>query len=198
MTATPAAGSSHTRDAAAEAHHHRGKTSEGRLDQAAVLAALDLQPAMTVLDAGCGNGYMAKAFAAAVGDAGLVYALDPDDAVIATLQRETAGGNVQAFVGDITTTTQLAPATVDLVYVGLVLHGFTRAQMHAFGVEVDHILRPDGRLAIVEIDKRDTPFGPPQELRLTPEELQRRVPLTPLATVRAGEYYYLQLFAKPV
>ncbi|MBN1864169.1 MAG: hypothetical protein JW808_04650, partial [Victivallales bacterium] len=46
----------------AHEHHHRGKSSESLLDKAAILGALRIEPGQTVLDAGCGNGYMSKEF----------------------------------------------------------------------------------------------------------------------------------------
>ena len=182
---------------AARPHHHRGKSSESLLDKTAILAALEIRPGMTILDAGCGDGYMSRTFAAATGDAGTVYALDPDETAIAALRDETAGGNIRPIAGDITTTTPLAEASVDLAYLATVVHGFSPDQMPSFCGEIVRILKPGGRLAIVEIDKRTTPFGPPLELRFSPEELQRQIPLKPLTLARVGEHFYMQVFEKP-
>lgn len=44
-------------------HHHQGKSSESLLDKAQILASLSITPGQVILDAGCGNGYMAKEFA---------------------------------------------------------------------------------------------------------------------------------------
>ena len=57
-------------------HHHRGKSSESILDKVAILKALDVRTGQTILDAGCGNGYMAKEFAELTGETGKVYALE--------------------------------------------------------------------------------------------------------------------------
>jgi len=54
--------------------------------------------------------------------------------------------------------------------------------------------KPHARLAIVEIEKLDTPFGPPLDRRVSPEELKQTVTLTPLTKVRVGQYFYMQLF----
>ncbi len=183
--------------AAAHHHHHGGRSSAHLLDQAAILAALEIRPGQTILDAGCGNGYMSKAFAAAVGETGIVHALDPHEEAIATLRSEVVGSNIRAFVGDITVTTPLADASIDLIYLSTVVHGFTSEQMRSFGDEVARLLRPGGRLAIVEIDKRPTPMGPSLELRFSPEELCGRIPLTPRVLVRVGEHFYMQTFEKP-
>jgi len=181
---------------AAGGHHHQGKSSEQLLDKTVILDHLGIVPGQTVLDAGCGSGYMAKEFSRRVGDAGKVFALDRDEIAVATLREETAGTNVSALVGDITTGMPLPPSSLDLVYVSMVLHGFSPAQIKGFRVEVVRLLKPQGRLAIVEIAKRDTPFGPPLRIRFSPEELKRALRLVPQATVDVGEHCYMQLFEK--
>jgi ubiquinone/menaquinone biosynthesis C-methylase UbiE len=179
------------------AHHHRGKSSESYLDKDVILRALDIQPGQTLLDAGCGNGYMSREFARALGNDGRVVALDPDEEAIAALRPETDGTCIEPLVADITRPTPLADASVDLIYLATVLHGFSADQQTGFAREVARLLKPGGRLAIVEIVKRETPFGPPQDLRFSPEELQQALPFEPLKRVDVGEYFYLQLFTRP-
>lgn len=175
-------------------HHHRGKSSENLLDKGLILAALALEPGQTVLDAGCGNGYMSRAFSHRVGEQGRVYALDPDEQAIALLREQTAGSHIVALKGDITIDTGLPESVFDLVYLSTVVHGFSSQQFKGFEREVRRLLAPCGRLAIVEIVKRETPFGPPLKRRFSPQELQRAVGLQPLATVEVGEFFYLQTF----
>jgi len=179
---------------AAHEHHHRGKSSESFLDKQTILGALRIEPGQTVLDAGCGNGYMSKEFSKLVGGAGSVYALDPDEVSIARLRAELSGTNVMAMVGDITVTTRLPASIFDLVYLSTVVHGFSPEQFTGFKAEVQRLLSPQGRLAVVEIVKRETPFGPPLHRRLSPEELESSLGLVPLATLDVGEYFYMQIF----
>jgi ubiquinone/menaquinone biosynthesis C-methylase UbiE len=177
-------------------HHHRGKSSESLLDKATILGALRIEPGQTILDAGCGNGYMSKEFSKRVGDTGCVYALDPDEISIATLRAETAGTNIRAVVGDITRTTGLPASSFVLVYLSTVVHGFSPEQFKGFEAEVRRLLSPQGRLAVVEIVKRATPFGPPLDRRMSPEELKSSLRLAPLATVDIGEYFYMQVLGR--
>lgn len=175
-------------------HHHRGKSSERLIDKEAVMAALGIQSGQVILDAGCGNGYMSREFSGAVGAPGKVYALDPDEIAIKTLRRETEGTPIEPLVGDITKETFLAGSSCDLVYLCTVFHGFSDRQKTGFKTEVRRVLKPGGRLAVVEIVKTDTPFGPPLMMRYSPEELKSTLGLLPLATVSVGEYLYMQLF----
>jgi ubiquinone/menaquinone biosynthesis C-methylase UbiE len=174
--------------------HHPVKSSENLLDKGAILSALAIKFGQTVLDAGCGNGYMAKEFTRLVGDTGRVYAMDPDETAIAFLREETKGMNIVALVGDITATTQLSASAIDLIYVSTVFHIFSSQQIKGFEAEVKRLLAPHGRLAIVEIVKRATSFGPPLNMRLSPKELTRALELAPLGVVKAGEYFYMQFF----
>ena len=115
---------------------------------------------------------------------------------IAALKHETDGTNIDAIVGDITTTTQLCESSVDIIYLSMVFHGLTKEQIKGFNREVKRILKPYGRLAIVEIAKRKSSFGPPLEIRFSPEELTNSVDLAFRKTIELGEYYYLQIFEK--
>jgi len=178
-------------------HSHRGKTTESFLDKDAVLFALAIKPGQTVLDAGCGSGYMSREFSRLVGSGGTVYALDVDDDGIAALGAVTAGTNIVAIVGDITGNTGLPASSIDLLYLSNVVHGFSPGQIPGFLEETGRLLSPGGRLAIVEIVRRPTPFGPPMERRLSPEDLQRLLGLVPLSTCGAGEYFYVQLYGRP-
>jgi ubiquinone/menaquinone biosynthesis C-methylase UbiE len=175
-------------------HHHRGKSSESFLDKDAILSCLGIGSGQVILDAGCGNGYMSKEFLRLVGDTGKVYALDPDESAIAALRLETQGTNLLAMVGDITTATDLPASAFDLIYLSTVFHGFSLEQIKGFEMEAKRLLDPHGRLAIVEIVKRITPFGPPLNIRFSPEELKHALGFKPLTTIEAGEYFYMQLF----
>lgn len=177
-------------------HHHRGKSSESLLDKAQILASLSITPGQVILDAGCGNGYMAKEFAKLTGKTGKVYALDPDAISIDTLKSETAGTIIEAFVGDITKETILVSASIDLIYLSTVVHGFSESQMEGFLREAKRLLKPNGRLGIVEIKKENTPFGPPLDIRFSPEELKQTISLTSIHLTEVAQYFYMQIFEK--
>jgi len=181
----------HTRDLK---HHRRGKSSEQYLDKDIILNALNIPPGCIILDAGCGNGYMAKTFAEQLNGTGKVYALDPDDISINVLQSETEGTMIEPFIGDITKQIKLKDASINLIYMSTVFHGFTETQIAGFIQEVRRLLKPNGRLAVLEIVKEETPFGPPLDMRVSPGELKQTIPLNPTNLVMAGSYFYMQIF----
>lgn len=116
--------------------HHLGKSSESLLEKDAILSAHAIEVGQTVLDAGCGNGYMLKEFSQLVGDGGKVYALDPDETAIALLREETEGTNMVALVGDVTATTQLPASAIDLIYLSTVFHIFSPEQIKGFEADM--------------------------------------------------------------
>jgi len=174
-------------------HRHRGGSTESLVDKEAILAALEIRPGQTVLDAGCGSGYMAREFSRQVGPAGTVYALDLDDSRIAALADDTQGTNIRPMVADITAPTALPASAFDVIYLSTVFHGFSSQQARGFEAEAKRLLAPRGKLAILEIAKRATPFGPPLERRFTPQEIRDALGLAALATVDVGECFYMQL-----
>ncbi|HID29300.1 MAG TPA: class I SAM-dependent methyltransferase [Desulfobacterales bacterium] len=178
-------------------HHHRGKSSESFLDKDIILRELNILPGQTVLDAGCGNGYMSKEFSRILINTGRVFALDPDREAIEALRKQTEGTNIEAMIGDITSTTPLEASSIDLIYLSTVFHGFSESQIRGFQTETRRLLKPHGRLSVVEIQK-SAPFGPPLEMRFSPEELKRIVTLAPLTTLDVGHYFYMQLFRNSV
>lgn len=173
---------------------HVRRFSEGLLDNDLILKELDLAPGQVVMDVGCGTGYMAKLFAKAVGPEGLVYAVDINESYIGTLRDETEGTNIKALVCDIAERTPVENATVDRVYMSTVMHAQPARKIGGIIREFQRILKPDGILAFVEMEKRETAFGPPVQQRYSPEELQAALPFAAKKTVSVAEHFYLQLF----
>ena len=177
-------------------HEHRGKTSESLVDKEEVLRALNITEGQTILDAGCGDGYMAKDFAQRVRSTGKVFAMDVDETAIENLKKTAGTKILEPVTGDISTRTALEPSSMDLIYISNVLHGFSESQMAGFARETLRLLKPGGILAVLEFKKEETPVGPPINIRLSPEEIEGKFPLTSRGTINIGDYLYLQLLEK--
>ncbi|MGW8325956.1 MAG: class I SAM-dependent methyltransferase [Desulfobacterales bacterium] len=175
-------------------HHHKGRSSERHLNRDIVLKELNIRSGQTILDAGCGSGYMSKEFSKILNNTGKVFALDPDKAAIEKLKKETKGTNIEPIIGDITKETKIEDSSVDLIYLSTVFHGFSEGEIDGFQKEVKRLLKPNAVLAIVEFKKVETPFGPPLEIRYSPEELKKTITLTPKFFVEVGEYFYVMGF----
>ncbi|MBU1045262.1 MAG: class I SAM-dependent methyltransferase [Candidatus Omnitrophica bacterium] len=175
-------------------HHHKGKTSEALLDKNIILNALNLTCGQTVIDAGCGNGYMAKKFAELVKPNGRVYAIDIDQQVIEQLKIEIGNSLIQPMIADITQSIPIADGSIDLIYLSTVFHGFSLDQIKGFVDLVKRLLKPNAVLVILEMEKKQTSFGPPLNIRVSAQELKQLIRLEPKKTIKIGEDFYLQLF----
>jgi ubiquinone/menaquinone biosynthesis C-methylase UbiE len=176
--------------------HHGRNSSEKLLDKTAILQELAIAPGQTIVDAGCGDGYMARVFFKVLNGTGRVYALDQAGEALETLMNETKGTGLYPLVADITRSTPIMESSIDLIYLSNVFHVFAKGQIQGFNQEVRRLLKPGGRLAIVELKKQPTPVGPPLEIRYAPKELERAIDLPPVSVAEAGPYHYLQIFRK--
>jgi len=183
-------------ESANQKHRHRGKSSERYLNKDIILKELNIRSGQTILDAGCGNGYMSKEFSKLLNNTGKVYALDPDKAALEILKQETKGTNIETIEGNISKKTQIKSSSVDLIYLSTVFHGFSEGEIHGFQKEVNRLLKSNAVLSIVEIKKEKTPFGPPLHIRFSPDELKETIALIPKSLVDVGEYFYMQTFVK--
>jgi len=170
------------------------KFTEGLLDTELIINSLDIKPGQTIIDAGCGTGFMSKIFSQTVSTLGKVYAVDRDSYFIELLSKETKGTNIQTILGDITKIDKLADHSVDIVYVSTVIHALPKQKFMAFLKEAKRLLKSNALLAIVEIEKKETPFGPAMENRYSPEELIQQVPMVSLETLMVGDHFYMQVF----
>jgi ubiquinone/menaquinone biosynthesis C-methylase UbiE len=129
------------------------------------------------MDLGCGPGDYALAAAEIVGATGHVYAVDIWRSMVQRLRieaRQRGLANLHCMVADITTTLPFPDAAMDVCLIATVLHiPKVTSKMAAIGSEIRRVLRPDGRLAIIECKKKEAAFGPPLDLRLASKEIQR-------------------------
>jgi ubiquinone/menaquinone biosynthesis C-methylase UbiE len=147
-----------------KSHQHKGRFTEGLLDSKLVLKALNIRTGQTILDAGCGNGYMAKLFSKEVSQSGKVYALDLNPYFIEILKNEVEGTNIETIEGDITKPTQLKASSIDIIYLSTVFHIFSQRQRQGFLQEVKRLLKLKAFLTIVEIEKKGESRGTPVHL----------------------------------
>lgn len=174
--------------------HHKGNSTEELINKELVLKELNILPGQAIIDAGCGDGYMSREFSKILSGTGKVYAVEPVAEKVELLRESTEGTIIEPMQADMTRTTPLEKSSIDLIYVSTVYHIFSEEQKEGFNKEAKRLLKPGGRLAIVEIHKGETPFGPPAGMRCSPEELKRTVDLTPGKIVEVGQYFYMQTF----
>jgi len=119
-----------------------------------VIATLNLHPGEVVADLGSGGGYFTFKLARAVAPSGKVYAVDVDKDMIelvAKRLKEESGNNVETILA--TATDLLLPQTgVDLIFTVNTYHHI--ADRLAYFANARKYLRPAGRIAIIDLDRR--------------------------------------------
>jgi ubiquinone/menaquinone biosynthesis C-methylase UbiE len=180
----------------------QGKSSYDLIDPDALWAELNLAPETIFLDLGCGTGNYTLAVAAMIGPTGMVYAVDLWDEGIAALKERLAKEGVTNLKALVAPAGQVPVADhrVDVALMATVLHDLVEAGTGAGALtELARVLKPGGRLAIVEFAKIDGPPGPPRHIRLNPEEVENLVApygFRRQKTVKLGPYNYLITFLK--
>nr|WP_321501797.1 methyltransferase domain-containing protein [uncultured Dethiosulfovibrio sp.] len=138
---------------------------------------LDLRGGDTFLDLGCGAGDYSLHAAGIVGESGRVFAVDLWEDMLDKIRDDAmARGihNVYPVVSDIQNKIEAPNKSGDICLISHVLHsmGFPTKTDRLFG-EVRRVLKAGGKLAIVECKKEKSSFGPPIELRISPEDLEK-------------------------
>lgn len=104
-----------------------------------------------ILDFGCGAGHYAIPAAKAVGQGGMVYALDKDSIALSQFSKEAQSEGIDNIVpleisGELAIS--LEPESVDLALLFDVLHYMAAGERELLYEEVHRVLRNDGRLLV--------------------------------------------------
>jgi ubiquinone/menaquinone biosynthesis C-methylase UbiE len=100
-----------------------------------------LRPEMTVLDFGCGPGFLAKEVSAHVSR---VIASDVSRGVIACAKQINAADNLQYVANGLSSLAGIADASIDCAYSFAVFQHLTKQQSWAFFREFARVLKPGG------------------------------------------------------
>ena len=180
-----------------------GKSSFDLIDLNTLKTALDLQGDIALLDLACGAGNYAIEIARQLAGKGVVHALDLWAEGIASLKEKADSlklGNVEAAVCDVSKSLPLDDGSVDVCLMATVLHDLISVGTHEGALnEVARVLKPSGRLAVIEFKKIPGPPGPPEKIRLAPEELERILSpwgFTGQRNESLGDAVYLSIFLK--
>ena len=148
------------------------KLSNQIFDLKSIVRQFGLQEGMRIADLGSGSGYFTIEIAKAVGEGGAVTAMDILDTALETVRaRAISEGvkNIQLVRAnlEIVGSTSLADDSQDFVLIKNVL--FQNDGKLEIIKEAERVLRPAGKLVIIDWEKGAGGFGPPDEYR-TPKE----------------------------
>ncbi len=172
------------------------------VDPSSVLSQLSIIPGQKVADFGCGSGYFTFEFAKRVGPEGRVFALDilpsaleavESRAKILGLQNVTPKrANLERAEGS----TFLAESVDWVVIKDILLQNKDKAGILG---EAFRILRPGGRVLVMEWNPDESLVGPEHELRIEKADLERLVAAAGFAVeseLSVGAFHYAFVLKK--
>jgi ubiquinone/menaquinone biosynthesis C-methylase UbiE len=138
-----------------------------------ILKEINLQPNMTFIDIGSGNGFFTLLAAKEVGKQGFVYAVDSDEGAIKKLKEEAKKKgleNVKASVG-LAEESAFCKSCADVVFFSMVLHDFKDPIKVLQNSK--KMLKPSGILVNLDWKKKETSQGPPFRIRFSEKDVDR-------------------------
>ncbi len=137
---------------------------------------LDIKEGDTILDAGCGGGFISIAASKLVGESGKVFAVDIDKNSIERLTKEIEMNNIEnleSIRADISKNMPLGDNIIDICLMINVFHGLVEnGEIEKSLREIKRVVKEGGVFEIIEFKKVDSTPGPPKSVRLSPDEVE--------------------------
>jgi len=160
-------------------HFHHGRSSREILDPSRVLSTIELKEGNVLLDAGSGDGYMSLTASSIVGENGTIYAVDIYEESMEILKNEIKNKyieNITPVIADITEKIPVADESIDVLYMGNVLHGFVENdEVETVMGEIRRVVKSNGVFTVVEFKKEESKHGPPLSVKIAPDDVKKIV-----------------------
>ncbi len=130
-----------------------------------ILATIGIKEGDTLIDFGCGIGYFSIPAAKLVGEQGKVIAIDISDEMISELEKRSEGFRNL----DIVKSDDISGFKGDIILLVTVLHEVDNAKK--FIERCFDALNPQGRIIIIDWQKKETTMGPPISHRISKDEV---------------------------
>ena len=163
-----------------------------------VLAALDVKPGEIIADIGAGSGYFTFRLARHVSERGTVYAVDVSPDMILHINRAIRDLKVTNVVSILADPDDplLPGASVNRFFFSDSWHHIENQTKYLLLMK--KILKPNGEVVMIDFHKKETPFGPPLEMRIAREDLIKQMESNGFRLAKEHtflQYQYFLVFA---
>jgi ubiquinone/menaquinone biosynthesis C-methylase UbiE len=131
----------------------------------AILSEVGVNPGQVVADIGCGTGFFTLPLARSVGETGKVYALDTSPMMIMELRKRTKHVKQVKPIHSQENRFPIKDGSLDFALLVNMIHELEN--WRRFLKEVHRVLKPGGRICVIDWKKKKMDMGPPLEIRLT-------------------------------
>lgn len=174
----------------------------GFLDPDIIVTGFGIEKGMTVADFGCGAGYFTISLANETGPDGKVYALDIQESALDSVRnkaRVEGITNIETIRTnlEISGSSSLIDGSQDVVLLANIL--FQSTKKADIIKEANRVLKNKGKMIIVDWKKGGGGFGPPDDLRLDPEEIKKIIEKDGLLLdkhIDTGQFHFGLIFIK--
>ncbi len=173
------------------------------MDSKKVLEKIGLKEGDIVADLGCGGkGYFSLQAAKLVGNRGVVFAVDILKSVLKNVESEAkAEGiyNIKTLWAnlEIGGTTKIRSESLDF---SLLINILFQINNHFEVIkEATRLIKKEGKLVVIDWKKTNSFFGPPVEMRISPEKVENfanQLGLKKDFAFEAGRFHYGIVFVK--
>ena len=125
---------------------------------------------MTCVDFGSGTGVFALPMVHCVGNNGVVYAVDNNIEMLSYIRTKNPSANLKLVHRDVSQT-GLNNQIADLCLLAFILHEVKSPEYPL--AEAFRLLKPEGKVLVVEWRADVDPIGPPREKRLTKDRIEQ-------------------------
>jgi len=159
-----------------------------------VIATMGLQPDDRIADIGSATGYFPVRFAR-IAIQGQVYGIDIEPNMVDYLNERAQNENLDNLVSILGAPDDpQIPEPVDIVFICDTYHHLQ--DRVTYFQHLKTYLRTPGKVVIVDFKKGDLPVGPPDKMKLAPEQVQEELTQAGYRLVKqtALPYQYLLIF----
>lgn len=174
----------------------------GFLDPGIIVDKFGIREGMHISDFGCGAGYFTVLMAEKVGPAGKVYALDIQETALDSVRAKARARGIDNIETirtnlEILGSSSLENDSQDSVMLHNVL--FQSQKKEEIIREAGRVLKPGGKMVIIEWSKGADGFGPPDNLRLDPSEIEiiaKKSGLVLESKLDTGQFHFGLIYKK--